>query len=90
VSPTGFTPSAAPIAGGTVVNVSGSGLVATPEGVSVLFGTRPATAVTRLSASLVQCVAPAVASVQTVSLNLSLNGQDFVRVGTTDLTYYSA
>ena len=53
---TGVSPAAGPLAGGTVVTVSGSGFVA---GVAVSFGATPASSITVTSGTVLSATAPA-------------------------------
>ena len=54
---TAIAPTSGPVAGGTVVTVTGSGFTA---GSTVAFGTTPATAVTVTSATSLTATSPAV------------------------------
>jgi len=83
---TGLSPGAGPIAGGTVVTVTGTSFV---PGASVSFGATAATDVTVTSATTLQATAPAGVDTGVVDVTVTTPGSDGGTSGTSPLDLYA-
>lgn len=82
---TGLSPAGGPAAGGTVVTITGTGFSTTPGATSVTFGGGAATAVG--CASTTTCTAVSPPGSGTVSVRVTVAGQQSLDVPADDFTY---